>query len=75
MDTLGPDNLTNAFKKCPECLASLALNAEECTECKQKVGPPDHRGLAKKPTNWKGYIYTIIAWSALAIFVWYGFFR
>ncbi len=63
------------YKRCPECLTNLPLNAKACTSCKQKVGDADKNGLAKRAINWRGYFMLLISWTALFFYVWWAFFQ
>lgn len=70
-----PVQLHYAIKKCPECLAQLALDTDICFSCKQKVGGVDRYGKAKKPVDWKAYTICVLAWTFLGVYVWWAFFR
>jgi len=59
-----------SIKKCYECFEHLALDAVECSACKSRVGPVDRNGIAKKPTDWVSYVVFLVAFTALAFFVW-----
>lgn len=61
-------------KKCWNCYVRVKLDEDECFACKKKLGPADEHGIAKKPTDWLGYIITTIAIvSALGYAYWLFF--
>lgn len=63
-------------KKCPECFEYLPLNVKRCPSCKTKLTDVDPRtGLSKKPVDVKAYFMSIVSFAALALFIWWAFFR
>lgn len=56
--------MPDLIKKCWNCDIKLPLEATVCFSCKKKVGPPDKRGIAIKPTNWVNVILTIVGFIA-----------
>ena len=62
-------------KKCPHCSIYLPVEANRCTSCKQKVGPPDKYGIAKKPVDLKAYIIAILSIAALGYYIWWAFLK
>jgi hypothetical protein len=69
------NDLLHAFKKCPECLANLKMDADRCHECKTKVGPVGRRGIAKRPVDWLGYLLAVTFSTAIAYFIWWAFLK
>ena len=47
-------------KRCYECYERVRLDAKKCDVCGAKLGKPDKTGMARKPTDWVGYVYSII---------------
>lgn len=68
------DSIRSSYKICYECLVKIPIDAKKCSECGSIVGPMDHRGMAKKPTNWSGYLFAAIFWVVLFFFVKWAFF-
>ncbi|PIE70539.1 MAG: hypothetical protein CSA22_07520 [Deltaproteobacteria bacterium] len=64
-----------AFKKCPECYATLLVNVDRCFSCKAKVGPVDAKGYARRPTDWKSYFLCFLSWALFGLYVWWVFFK
>ena len=64
-----------ASKKCPHCSIYLPVAATRCTSCKQKVGPPDKYGIAKKPVDVKAYIVAALSIAALGYYIWWAFLK
>lgn len=62
------------YKKCPECLTELPLDAKGCISCRKKVGGINKFGLAKKPPDWKAYTSCFLAWAAFALYMKWAFF-
>lgn len=62
------------YKRCPYCYTHLKLTADHCMECRQKVGPVDKLGLAKKPFNYKAYIAAAMWLLLLGIYCWKFFY-
>lgn len=62
-------------KRCPYCFTPLKLSATHCIECKEKVGPIDDLGLAKKPPNYKAYAAALLWIAVLGIYIWKIFFE
>jgi len=62
-------------KKCPQCFSYIPLDVLTCPSCKAKVGMVDKHGMASKRTDWGSYISCLIAWAALAFYIWFAFFR
>ena len=61
-------------KKCPYCHVRLKAEDIRCHGCKNKIGPPDENGIAKKPTDWWSYILAILSCGGFAYFVYWLFF-
>ncbi len=70
-----PDQITFSTKKCYECFTHLPLNATVCNVCKKKVGRVNRHGIAEKPTDWKAYIISGIAFLFLIAFIWKVFLK
>jgi hypothetical protein len=66
---------SHIIKKCPECYTYIPLDAIKCPSCKARVGRVDRHGMATKHVNWGSYFTCFLAWVALAIYVWFAFFR
>jgi ribosomal protein L40E len=62
------------IKRCPECFASLPIDATHCFSCKARVGKVDRHGKAKRPINWYSYITCILSWLALILYIKWAFF-
>ena len=62
-----------SIKICHNCGTPLAINAEECYSCHKKVGEVDKEGKAKKPTDWKAYIISAVAWLVFFGFIYWLF--
>ena len=65
----------DSTKRCPHCFTPLKLTAEYCIECKNKVGPVNKLGLAKKAPNYKAYAAAILWIIVLGIYIWKIFFQ
>ena len=65
----------HSTKRCWNCNTHLDLKIDRCTYCKAKVLEVNEHGVAKKPFDWKGYIMTLVATTALVSFMWWAFFR
>ncbi len=65
---------TDPTKRCPYCFTPLKLESEQCIECRNKVGPVNKLGLAKKPPNYKAYSAAILWAVVLGIYIWKIFF-
>ena len=61
-------------KKCPECLTYLAPDAKECFSCGARVKGADKTGIAKRPFNWKSYLFSLLSAAALGLYLWWAFF-
>jgi len=61
-------------KKCPECLAYLANDATECFSCGARVKEADKTGIAKRPFNWKSYLFSLLSAAVLGLYLWWAFF-
>ena len=61
-------------KKCPECSAYLANDATECFSCGAKVKEANKMGIAKRPFNWKSYLFSLLSAAALGLYLWWAFF-
>ncbi len=61
-------------KKCPECLAYLANDAKECFSCGARVKEADKMGIAKRPFNWKSYLFSLLSAAVLGLYLWWAFF-
>jgi hypothetical protein len=65
---------SKSTKKCPYCHARLKVQDTKCVRCKNKVGPPDEYGIAKKPTDWWSYILAIGSLGGFIYFLYWLFF-
>lgn len=63
-----------ASKKCPECYSYVPLGAQVCPSCKIRLGDVGRHGMARRLTNWKAYIFCIIAWLVFALYIKWAFF-
>ncbi|MBS3754470.1 MAG: hypothetical protein KGY56_02090 [Desulfobacterales bacterium] len=61
-------------KRCPECFATLPIDARQCFSCKAKVGKVNRHGMAERPVNWFAYLTCILAWAALIFYIKWAFF-
>lgn len=61
-------------KKCPECLTYLAPDAKKCFSCGAKVKDVDKMGIAKRPINWKSYLFSLLSAVVLGLYLWWAFF-
>jgi hypothetical protein len=62
-------------KRCPYCSTTLPAYADQCFACKSKVGEKGKFGLAKKPFDWKAYLFCLTSVVALGVYLWWAFFR
>lgn len=65
---------SKSTKKCPYCHARLKVQDTKCIRCKNKVGPPDEYGIAKKPTDWWSYFLAIGSLGGFIYFMYWLFF-
>jgi len=68
------DTQSYLVKRCPECFASLPIDATRCYSCKTRVGGVDRQGKARRPVNWYAYFTCILSWAALILYIWWAFF-
>ena len=68
-------NRNVASKKCPECMTYIANDATECFSCGARVKDADKLGIAKRPFNWKAYLFSILTATAFAWYMWWAFFK
>jgi hypothetical protein len=61
-------------KKCHGCYTYVPLEADVCPSCKVRLGSVDDHGMAKKVTDWWGYLAFLVALAAFVIFCIYAFF-
>ncbi|MCP4689313.1 MAG: hypothetical protein GY859_14770 [Desulfobacterales bacterium] len=62
-------------KKCPKCYRYMDLKLSKCPSCGVRVGNVDEHGMAVRPINWRKYLSALVAWVALALFIWWAFFK
>ncbi len=74
MTNVHPLRESKATKKCPYCHVMLKAEETKCFQCKNKVGPPDDFGIAKKPTDWWSYLIAILSCGGFAYFLFWLFF-
>ncbi len=63
-----------SIKKCPHCYTPLAVSAEDCYACHNKVGEVDKHGMAQKPTDWKGYVVSSVLGIIFIAYIVWAFF-
>lgn len=61
-------------KKCPECMTYVAFDATECFSCGARIKEADKLGIAKRPFNWKSYLFSLITAAAFGWYMWWAFF-
>jgi hypothetical protein len=72
----GVPPLIYSTKKCPECLTQIKLEETRCPNCNARVSEMDEKtGMAKRPFNWSAYGVSLLAWIALAVFIWVVFLK
>jgi len=66
--------LDTSTKVCPYCSTKIRANDTQCFSCKNKVGPPNRYGIAKKPVNWIGNIMAVLSGGGFIYYLYWLFF-
>lgn len=74
MADLHPLKESSKTKRCPYCHTRLKTEDTQCFHCKNKVGPPNEFGIAKKPFDWMSYLIAIVSGGGFIYFMYWLFF-